>query len=170
MNNGYIRKSHTGEPTNNPAHFGSHNRSEPEGSLGAKVLNDGARPDSQSTGLGSLSDLMDFDHVITVTPGGVVYDGPPNLWAPDAYEPEIDATELDGWKLLTGYSGQHGYRGPWMHQSELIAGGIADDILNEPGHYVAIYSQHEPEESDGETVMGGWAIAYRPLETEKVAA
>lgn len=106
----------------------------------------------------TLSELMDFDHVVQVFPGGTVTDAPAGVYAPEvhAYGDEIDTSELEaaGWKLMAGYSGQYGYAGPWMHASEYIGGYLESDILATPGLYVAIYPGGlEPPDT--------WAIARK---------
>jgi hypothetical protein len=108
----------------------------------------------------SLSDRMDFDHVIEVRADGSIIDRP-DFYAPDALDPEPRATELGGWTLLNGYSGQDRYPGPWMHNSESIGGRLERDILATPGIYVAIYAQWTPEDDGDELDVEGWAIARR---------
>lgn len=49
-------------------------------------------------------------------------------------DPEI--FDLEPWEFFSrGYTGQHGYSGPEMHQSEFLGGSLARDILNTPGEY-----------------------------------
>lgn len=113
-----------------------------------------------------LNGYMEFEHVIYSNGRGAIahVEG---LWAPTAHmyeDGEGDwTTEFEAgqnrWQLMTGYSGQHGYNGPWMHQSEFIGGGMARDILATPGFYVAIYPSatdinNDPAEPDT------WAVAY----------
>lgn len=97
----------------------------------------------------ALSRLMDFDHVVRVHADGSVTDAEPGVWAPELSPEGRDvltaASEADGWALLNGYSGQYGYRGPIMHPSEFIGGGMARDILARPGLYVALVAYGEPE-------------------------
>jgi hypothetical protein len=90
----------------------------------------------------ALSDLMEFDHPITVHEDGTVTDGPANLYAPNLYDDELDSSE---WELLNGYSGQQSYAGPIMHPSEFIGGGMARDILATPGTYVAVAAYYSAE-------------------------
>jgi hypothetical protein len=90
----------------------------------------------------ALSDLMEFDHPITVTDDGRVTDGPANLYAPNLYDDDLDS---DSWELLNGYSGQDRYAGPIMHPSEFIGGGMARDILDTPGTYVAVAAYYSAE-------------------------
>jgi hypothetical protein len=90
----------------------------------------------------ALSDLMEFDHPITVTDDGRVIDGPAGVYAPDLYDDDLDS---DSWELLNGYSGQDRYAGPIMHPSEFIGGGMARDILSEPGTYVAVAAYYSAE-------------------------
>lgn len=109
----------------------------------------------------TLSDIMDFDHVIQVHADGTVTDAR-GVYAPEAYDwgdelvadIDTDALERAGWSLMDGYSGQYSYSGPWMHASEYIGGRLERDILATPGYYVAIYP-HGDEDPDT------WAVAYR---------
>lgn len=90
----------------------------------------------------ALSHLMEFDCVITVTEDGRVIDGPDTPYAPSLYDDALDSSE---WELMTGYSGQYSYAGPIMHPSEFIGGGMARDILSEPGTYVAVVASYSAE-------------------------
>lgn len=108
----------------------------------------------------NLNDVMEFDHVIEVREDGVVVDRP-DLYAPDLYNGELMS---EGWTLLNGYSGQDRYPGPIMHNSEFIGGRMAEDILAEPGVYVALicyWDPEDPEDGDGEveSYVEGWAVA-----------
>lgn len=123
------------------------------------------KPETTHTDAGSLSYLMDFDHIIRVVNGEVVTpsDGP---WAPSAYldGDEFILTDSNGrWEALTGYTGQHGYRGPIMHSSELIMGRLAEDILATDGDYVALVVTVLPEDADDEASaeydVAGWCVA-----------
>lgn len=105
-----------------------------------------------------LNTIMEFDHVIEVRHDGTVTDGPSWLYAPNLHDEHLDSPQ---WTLLNGYSGQYGYRGPVMHNSESIGGRMAQDILDAPGVYVAIvatWSLMEGESEDADTVEG-WAVA-----------
>jgi hypothetical protein len=93
-------------------------------------------------GYAALSDLMEFDHPVTVHEDGTVTDGPAGIYAPTLYDDELDSSS---WELMNGYSGQYGYGGPIMHPSEFIGGGMARDILAEPGTYVAIVANYSAE-------------------------
>lgn len=166
----------------------------------------------------SLSAVLDFDHVVMITPHttthssdlsrnpGQTYDtfhidtAPPG--APRAPESTLDpdgtstALPYDSdpdqrWELITsGLTGQYGYNGPWLHDSETLSGGVARAVLehareNGGGYYVSMYAQYtctqethpryadEPEPEDWsavshdecETHIEGWAVAYFPLPT-----
>jgi hypothetical protein len=104
----------------------------------------------------ALNDMMEFDHVIEVHADGSVTDAN-DVYAPDLFDDELMS---DDWTLLNGYSGQSGYSGPIMHNSEFIGGQLERDILAEPGYYVALVNNSldddEPE---------GWAVAYRAKES-----
>ena len=115
-----------------------------------------------------LASAMDFDHVIRVLPGRVIETHPAQtLYAPEMLDDEIDS---DQWTVLTGFTGQYGYAGPTLHSSEYIGGGLAEYILDTPGLYVAIMSDHSPQtpedEADDEAGqydgVEGWAVAYSP--------
>lgn len=88
----------------------------------------------------SLNDRMEFDHVVRVHSDETVTDEP-GEFAPEFY-PEGEYTDeayvSQGWELMRGYTGQYGYNGPCMHPSEFIGGGLARDILETPGVYVAV--------------------------------
>jgi hypothetical protein len=135
-------------------------------------------PETDHTGRGSLSELMDFDHVIRVVGDGVVdLDTNTSRYAPTIDVDllgDIDYRTLDsGWQLLQGYTGQHGYSGPVMHSSEQISGRIAEDIASKPGLYVAVVV--ESETCDDYDALGfcddpvGWAIAYHEDEMSQPA-
>jgi hypothetical protein len=107
----------------------------------------------------AVSEIADFDHVFAVwhSPDGVVAisDDPAmapelreigHLHAPEAFEPDADAATLDGWELpLSGFTGQYGYSGPWLHDSEVIEGCVGEYVLAHPGYWVAIYGSYSPE-------------------------
>lgn len=117
--------------------------------------------------MSKMNDLMEFDHVIQVHEDGTVTDGPANVWAPDLFNGEIE--QGSGWTLLDGYSGQSGYSGPVMHDSEYIGAAFERDILATPGLYVAIVGywvadDDDDDREDSESVLEGWAVAYRSVE------
>lgn len=101
-------------------------------------------------GYTALSDLMEFDSPIQVHADGRVTDGPAGIYAPSLYDDELDTSGPVGngwgsWELLDGYSGQQSYGGPVMHPSEFIGGGMARDILDQPGVYVAVVANYSAE-------------------------
>jgi hypothetical protein len=110
----------------------------------------------------TLSDIMDFDHVIQVHEDGSITE-PSGIYAPDLHNGELEGS---GWKLLNGFSGQDRYAGPIMHQSEFIGGGMERFIRESPGLYVALVDypicDSDCEYCDGEGCEpDGWAVAYR---------
>lgn len=124
----------------------------------------------------SLSDIMDFDHVIQVLPDGTVTENNDGHYAPDMEEGELQQVK-PFWSLMTGYTGQYGYNGPSMHSSEFIGGRMARDILSTPGFYVAVVDKYmgcyndpnveNPEcdiESGCDCDDNGWAVAYHHSE------
>jgi len=112
-----------------------------------------------------LNAMMEFDHVIQVHADGSVTDAPKSVHAPESvYDDSLESVYLgDDWSLLTGYTGQYGYNGPTMHPSEFIGGGLARDILAQPGYYVALLScaddTDDPEADDDN--LAGWAVAFK---------
>jgi len=103
-----------------------------------------------------LSAAMDFDHPIRVNADGTISD------APGTYAPSLDGGSLDSgqWELVTGgYTQQYGYNGPIMHASEQIGGRLAENILAEPGVYVSLVANAEPDGDDDDPEPEGWAIA-----------
>mgnify|MGYP006958837834 CR=1 FL=1 len=111
-----------------------------------------------------LNKIMEFDHVIRVDELGNVTEESFGVYAPSLRDDELDVPD---WSLLDGYSGQSGYSGPIMHASEYIGGRLADDILSQPGYYVALVNyvpedEDDPDAGDG-YIEAGWAVAYRPL-------
>jgi len=98
----------------------------------------------------TLSEIMDFDHVIMVRADGTVTDDTPNApYAPEMDNGGMEETGYASWELMTGYTGQYGYHGPYMHASEYIGGRMARDILATPGYYVSVYT---PD-------LESWAVA-----------
>ncbi len=96
----------------------------------------------------NLNSVMEFSHIIRVNEDGTVSDSPLDIYTDEAVGMYLvnDETEEwaddfnipEGWELMNGYSGQQGYSGPVMHVSEFIGGGMARDILETPGDYVAL--------------------------------
>lgn len=136
----------------------------------------------------AVSRIADFDRVFAVREDGTVDSANPyHYCAPEAIEPAPYATELDGWQLpLSGFTGQDRYTGPWLHDSEVIAGGVADYVLAHPGYWVAIYAQYDCQEcagarsiwndcqteelpcpadycEPGEMFEEGWTMAFKPF-------
>jgi len=101
----------------------------------------------------TLNSVMEFDHVIRVYADGSINE-PRDMHAPNLYDGELHCGAL-AWSLMNGYSGQHGYSGPIMHSSEFIGGRMADDILTQPGVYVALVDMPS-DDSDPD----GWAVAF----------
>lgn len=102
-----------------------------------------------------LNGIMNFDHVIEIHADGTVTE-PTGIYAPETFDDGAGGIDFAGdtrWTALTGYSGQEGYAGPIMHPSEYIGGRLANDMLSEPGTYVAVVVT---DLDDGEP--SGWAV------------
>lgn len=79
------------------------------------------------------------------------------VYAPSVYSYGGGDVEIDGsgWEFWsTGRSGQHSYRGPVMHPSEQLSGGLARDLLAEPGVYTVTEAM-DPEDMDN---LVGWVV------------
>jgi len=98
-----------------------------------------------------LNDRMEFDCVIEVLADGTVVDRH-DVWEPELHDGEVEG----GWRLLNGFSGQDGYSGPIMHQSEFIGGWMERHILANPGIYVALVD-YPLDDSEPD----GWAVAEK---------
>ena len=134
-----------------------------------------------------LSEIMEFDHVIFCNGNSIVFDNDDmprpgrSLYAPSvSVMPDgSEFSGLDEWQLLSGYTGQYGYRGPVMHASEYVGGSLARDILTTAGYYVAVVV--ESETCDDYALYGecgvssrtdhqcsdepaGWAVAFIPAD------
>lgn len=109
-----------------------------------------------------LNRWVDFDSPFRVDIDGNVTTAS-GIHAPAVYhvegerEPEVDGT---GWEFVDGYSGQHGYSGPVMHASEQLAGGIARDVLADPGVYVVTVV----EDLDDMDNPAGWVLLKHQTE------
>jgi hypothetical protein len=141
----------------------------------------------EGTERGSISDALDFDRVLAKGSDGNFFAGTRESGPDTSWVEDVDKTDVgDGWILITnGMSGQQGYKGPWLHASEQIEGGVAQRVADgEPGLYVAVigsgpdddenrlYNDEtgEPVEmfdEDGDPVDIGWAIAYKPFDAPK---
>lgn len=119
-----------------------------------------------SKSLGELVNAVEFDHPFTIRDGAVL--DVPGVWAPTASssenedgvwsEAELDSTD---WTLVShGWTGQFGYSGPVMHNSEFIGEGIAERLaeLAEDYHAFAVLAV-DCEALDGERELDGWVVA-----------
>lgn len=107
----------------------------------------------------TLSDIMEFDHVIRVNEDGTIEEVDDAPYPPTMLDDNIDSSK---WELIsTGYTGQYGYSGPTMHPSEQLSGFLETRILSEPGVYVALVSYSTPDEDDPveEDYAAGWGVA-----------
>lgn len=112
----------------------------------------------------TLSDVMEFEHVIRVHADGTITE-PSGISAPDVYWSNgTHDVQGNGWSLMNGYSGQYNYSGPVMHDSEFIGGRMADDILSTPGYYVAVIVYDLDNAIENWTPDAGWAVAHKETE------
>jgi endonuclease YncB( thermonuclease family) len=104
---------------------------------------------------------IEFDHVFRVGEDGSISDAPESLYAPELHDEELYG---DGWEFFSaGYTGQYGYNGPIMHNSEQMGGQLERDVLATPGDYAMVVAYWSPEDGDDseETIAEGWAVVRR---------
>lgn len=107
----------------------------------------------------SLNRVIELDSPFRVEEDRTVVDYLPNIHAPAVMnDPDGDVeVDDDRWMPLTGHTGQYGYSGAVMHPSEILAGGLAADILGSPGVYVVTEVRDEHNDyPDGDPI--GWAV------------
>lgn len=110
----------------------------------------------------ALQKIADFDHPFTVDEHGNLADALGEN-APEVFHVEgVPGVELEiggPWHTVSdGFSGQDRYRGPVMHSSEYLGGGIADHVLSEPGTYVVCSVEVLPDDEDPEPLPAGWVV------------
>lgn len=126
----------------------------------------------------TLNDLMEFDHIVHSDGLGNVVGFDEHgcaggrLWAPaphvdldeDGQMVSLDPAEIHNlgrWTLLNGFSGQDGYSGPIMHESEYVGGGLERHIRETAGFYACvIVTGIRPTIYDPDDDIVGWAVAY----------
>lgn len=74
----------------------------------------------------------------------------------DEYEREYSTRE---WVPETGWTGQYGYNGSVMHDSEFVGGRIADHVLSTPGYWKAVPADHYAPDEDA--VSEGWVLLHK---------
>ena len=63
-----------------------------------------------------------------------------------------------GWELVSGFTGQHGYDGPVMHESEYMGGGIVQYTMDTPGIYAVQYVLAWSDSDFEEYEYVGWVL------------
>lgn len=112
----------------------------------------------------TLKRLVEFDCPFTVDEQGNVTDRLEGVHAPDLLDDELSDTAWSFWS--TGYTRQDSYSGPVMHNSEQLAGGMARDLLAEPGTYCLVVAYWSPEGDDENVPLDaeGWAVVQLKAE------
>lgn len=119
-----------------------------------------------------LNELMSFGRTVESDGVGNVFSVkipeylPEVVYVEDDDDGQILSDELveplpDGWKLLSGFTGQYSYNGPIMHPSEFIGGGLERYIRETAGLYVAVIVDVFPKNNVEESENAGWAVAYK---------
>jgi hypothetical protein len=109
----------------------------------------------------AVSEIADFGHVFVVGhSGGIValsdeIDNFPGGERPSAPESLDDRTATPrprvrrprpGSCRLSGMTGQYGYSGPWLHDSEVIEGGRGEYVLATRAIGWPVYGSYSPED------------------------
>lgn len=128
----------------------------------------------RTTRMPELNDLMEFGHIVLSDGNGNVTDDyTDTMYGPEMAYVYLDAdgqmvdntVEMGGygdWELLTGFTGQYGYSGPIMHDSEYIGGRLETHIRENAGYYVAVIVDGLTEDvTADENVPVGWALAFK---------
>jgi len=122
-----------------------------------------------------LNELMSFGHVVRSDGAGTVIEagevaGPEILMVDIDKNGQADDPDLtwdwSEWTLLRGFTGQYGYHGPIMHESEFIGGGLERHIRENAGYYVAVIVDGYPPDDNAESVPVGWAVAFKDARHE----
>jgi hypothetical protein len=117
--------------------------------------------DGRTTTLDDVMGLSEPPVRVTHEGGDVLVTTLPGEHAPESLPDDDDAELIRearayGWEPVSGFSGQYAYRGPIMHASERIGGGLARHILATPGDYaVATVDDLDTGEPSG------WVVLYR---------
>ena len=130
----------------------------------------------------ALEKIMEMDHVIQVHEDGTVTDDIAAIWAPEVYDNTVEdgvedlTVSGEGWTLERGWTGQWGYNGPVMHDSEFVGGDLAEHILSTPGYWVVVEVDggcdctdvDDDDDIDDYELCGrdhasGWAVAFREV-------
>lgn len=111
----------------------------------------------------ALNATIEWGCPFRVLPGGYVVEASGYFGFGDLHAPEIvyvDQGDLytldnaDGWRAMRGYTGQYGYSGPIMHNSERLGGRMAEDIVETPGVYVLVIV----DDYEDDDTPAGWAV------------
>lgn len=104
----------------------------------------------------------EFDSPFTVGRSGMVHlnQGVTHPTPTAMHDDEDDIVlDSDKWEVFSrGYTGQWGYNGGVMHQSEYMGGRLLDDILESPGTYVIVAVEVEPTDDDTDPAPAGWTV------------
>lgn len=104
-------------------------------------------------------DAAEFDTVFIVTPQGEIAESAE--YTPEVYwDDETQTVDIMGeWTAVEGLTGQHGYNGPIMHESEYFSAGCLDFIMQDRTAplMVALTTVSDPETGD----PFGWVILTR---------
>lgn len=108
----------------------------------------------------NLEANMEFDTPYSIgADGSVTY----NQAAPSPPEYYDNTLDGDGWEPVNGFSGQQGYKGPVMHNSEVLEGrAIESHLLDNPGTYAVVAAQWENKDEEWADVepyvTEGWVL------------
>lgn len=113
----------------------------------------------------TLNSMVEFDCPFTINADGTFSDRVEGVYSPEVYhvegaqapgDVEVGSDEWETWS--DGCTGQYGYNGAVMHASERLAGGMARQMLDEPGTYVVCAVECDPTEDDPDPFPAGWIV------------
>lgn len=124
------------------------------------------------TATDTLADLLakvraqEFDVPFRIYPLGTFEGHVSGVYAPSVWHSYTEDIEIDSdaWEPLTGYTGQHGYRGACMHASEDFGPGMVADMweaardAGQPVTFVTVVIECYPTDDDPDPEPAGWAI------------
>ena len=116
--------------------------------------------------LGERVNAVEFDHPFTIWHDEVV--DVPRVWVrtvacwqlEDESWSEAEIDDSTNWEFVSqGWTGQYGYNGPVMHNSEYIGERIAERLAELAEDYLAFaVVAVDCEDLEGESELDGWVI------------
>lgn len=126
--------------------------------------------------MATLTFEPEFDHIYVIDGEGRIADRDDLLRSTSIWAPEVinDPTEdvyisAEGWSVLKGHTGQHGYNGAVMHPSEQWGQWAIDALAAEAGDGYVVFAvtevrpdldEQDNDDYSDETPIG-WAVVWQ---------